>query len=61
MASPDTTHFVAPVVAQVKPPGADVTVSLVELPLTPLQPYLTAYSLIDTIEEFPFAVEAGVR
>ena len=29
--------------------------------VTPLQPDLTAYSLIPTIEEFPFAVETGVR
>ena len=29
--------------------------------VTPLQPDLTAYSLIDTVEEFPFAAEAGVR
>jgi 5'-nucleotidase len=29
--------------------------------VTPLQPDLTAYSLIPTIEEFPFAAEAGVR
>jgi 5'-nucleotidase len=29
--------------------------------VTPLQPDLTAYSLIPTIEEFPFAAGAGVR
>jgi 5'-nucleotidase len=29
--------------------------------VTPLQPDLTAYSLIPTIEDFPFAIEAGVR
>ncbi len=29
--------------------------------VTPLQPDLTAYSLIPTIEEFPFAVGTGVR
>ena len=29
--------------------------------VTPLQPDLTAYSLIPAIEEFPFALEAGVR
>ena len=29
--------------------------------VTPLQPDLTAYSLIDTVEEFSFAAEAGVR
>jgi 5'-nucleotidase len=29
--------------------------------VTPLQPDLTAYSIIPSIEEFPFATEAGVR
>ena len=29
--------------------------------VTPLQPDMTAYALIDTIEEFPFAAQAGVR
>jgi 5'/3'-nucleotidase len=29
--------------------------------VTPLQPDLTAYSIIPAVEEFPFAAEAGVR
>jgi 5'-nucleotidase len=29
--------------------------------VTPLQPDMTAYALLDTVEEFPFATAAGVR
>lgn len=29
--------------------------------VTPLQPDMTAYALLDTVEEFPFATGAGVR